>query len=109
MTVNRPECRAVTDAGRDPPLFKGSGPAPSSPTMRDTDFPTSSVLVCFRMAERRWPLAASRAVLFAQLVDAPSAWPDRFRAPPATAKWLSFMKDGRISPLRPNYCRTDWV
>ena len=28
----------------------------------------------------RRPLAACRAVLFAQLVDDPSAWPDRFKS-----------------------------
>lgn len=34
----------------------------------------------------RRPLAACRAVIFAQLVDDPSAWPDRFKTPEAQAE-----------------------
>jgi hypothetical protein len=51
MTVNRPEHRSFSDAGSDPPLFERNYRTPLTPTVRDTDFPASSVLIRFRTAK----------------------------------------------------------
>jgi hypothetical protein len=51
MTVNRPEHGSFSYPGGGTPLFERSDRTPSTPTVRDADFSTHPVLICFRTAE----------------------------------------------------------
>src|SRR5690242_6338528 len=69
MTVNGPEHRSFADARSNSPLFERNYGTPSDPTVRDADFPTRSMLICFRTAEDNFEALADERHIFAVEAD----------------------------------------